>query len=386
MQRQSDLRIVHVTRDYPLPRRGGISTAVHGLVQHAPEGGLAQAVLSLERERRDSQASPGPVPILRAGSGANPADLVAWAEQHCPDVVHLHDSFLWPVAEAICTRRRAPLVCSVHVDQRTMATRRGLATAHRSLLAQDAALRYASRIIVPSRTAGATLAAADVAIAHKICVVPHGIAIAATPLATGGQRQQPITGPILNVGRYDELKGTADLFAALPELLAARPQQRAVIVGGLPAAPRSQRRWHRRWQEAWPAAIRARIELRGWLDAEAVEELYLQAGVVVVPSHYETFGLVAAEAMARGTAVVAARGGALADLIEDGVNGLSFAVADRAGLVRQTSRVLDDPELAFRLGQSAAAQVRATYTWQRAWSALLPLYTDAAGRSAEKSI
>ncbi len=367
------LAVLHLTRDYPPPGRGGLSTAVHGLVRSAPPE-MRQAVVSLERERRGSVAEPGTVPVLRVGPDVPVPEWIDWAAAQGPNVVHLHESLLWPAAEMLAARHRARLVYSVHVDHTALAARRrppaGDATGapSASQRAHAAALHGAAALICPSHQAAAALLAAAPASAAKVHVVPHGI----DPVAPGPPRATG--GPLVYVGRYDELKGTSDLFAVLPELLQPRPWLRAVIGGGLPASPRSERRWHERWLRLWPEEVRPRIELRGWLDAAEVSRLFTRAAVVAVPSHVESFGLVAMEAMAHAAPVVGSAVGAMADLIEDGSTGLSFAAGDRPGLARQLARLIDDPELARRLGQAGAERVRSLLTWQRTWHALCHVY------------
>ena len=70
-------------------------------------------------------------------------------------------------------------------------------------------------------------------------------------------------------------------------------------------------------------------------------------------NRFETFGLVAAEAMSHGVPVVAARIGALKELVEDGVDGLLFERGDPRDLAAALRRVWDDPDLCRRMGQAA---------------------------------
>lgn len=90
---------------------------------------------------------------------------------------------------------------------------------------------------------------------------------------------------------------------------------------------------------------------------EELDGYYRGARMLVFPSRYfETFGLVGAEAMSRGIPVIAARVGALPELIEDGVNGMLFEPGDARELARKVRRLWDDPELCRRLGRAARAK------------------------------
>lgn len=89
---------------------------------------------------------------------------------------------------------------------------------------------------------------------------------------------------------------------------------------------------------------------------------YAGARIVVVPSLWdETFGLVAAEAMAHGKPVVAARIGALADTVVDGETGLLFKPGDVDDLARQLRRLWDDPALCRQLGNAGRHRVRTAF-------------------------
>ncbi|MGH9786943.1 MAG: glycosyltransferase, partial [Terriglobia bacterium] len=94
---------------------------------------------------------------------------------------------------------------------------------------------------------------------------------------------------------------------------------------------------------------------------------------------FETFGLVGAEAMSHGIPVVAARIGALSELVEDGVSGLLFEPGDPRDLAEKVTRLWDDPQLCRRLGQ--AARQRAMNLWrpQRHFERLISAYEEVVG-------
>jgi starch synthase len=101
-------------------------------------------------------------------------------------------------------------------------------------------------------------------------------------------------------------------------------------------------------------------------------DLYRAADVVVFPTVWRTegFGLVAAEAMACGTAVVASRVGAIPEVVEDGVTGLLVTPDDEQDLARGISRVLSDEPLRRRLGEAGAARSQ-RFQWSTFADALL---------------
>lgn len=95
------------------------------------------------------------------------------------------------------------------------------------------------------------------------------------------------------------------------------------------------------------------IVLRNWPN-EAVLAAWARSLVAIVPSVWpEPFGIVIIEAMASGRPVIASNTGGISDIVEDGVSGLLVPPGDDVALGRSIERLLADPELRDRLGQSA---------------------------------
>jgi D-inositol-3-phosphate glycosyltransferase len=99
------------------------------------------------------------------------------------------------------------------------------------------------------------------------------------------------------------------------------------------------------------------------------------ADVCVVPSHSESFGLVALEAAACGVPVVAAAVGGLTTIVQDGETGFLVDGRDPADFAKPLAAIIGDDELAGRLGQRAIARSRA-YTWRRAGAHLWDRVVD----------
>ena len=105
-----------------------------------------------------------------------------------------------------------------------------------------------------------------------------------------------------------------------------------------------------------------RVRFTGFLDERALRLHYAAADVAVAPSLYEPFGLVAAEAMACGTPVVASDTGGLREILAGG-HGLTFPPEDAEGLADRIVEVLTDPELAAGLVDRGLRHIRARYDW-----------------------
>ena len=101
------------------------------------------------------------------------------------------------------------------------------------------------------------------------------------------------------------------------------------------------------------------------LSEPALVDLFGSAEIAVVPSLYEGFSLPAIEAMACGTPLVATTAGALPEVVgPDGVSALHVPPGDPEALAAAMGRLLDDPELAARLGAAGRQRVVEHYTWR----------------------
>jgi D-inositol-3-phosphate glycosyltransferase len=188
---------------------------------------------------------------------------------------------------------------------------------------------------------------------------------------------------ILFVGRIEPLKGVDTLLRALA-LLAQRhsewlPELNVAIIGGDP----SQGQQAENAEMARLHALRAELGIRdlvtflGAKDQDTLHYYYSGAEVVVVPSHYESFGMVALEAMACGTPVIASEVGGLAFVVRDGATGFHVPQRDPEALAAKIELLLSDPVLRMRLGRRAACWAE-SYAWPAIADRLLTLFSEVA--------
>jgi glycosyltransferase involved in cell wall biosynthesis len=166
----------------------------------------------------------------------------------------------------------------------------------------------------------------------------------------------------LYVGRLSVEKGIDTLLSAWEKLDTPFPLK---IVGDGPLADQviaaTQRLPHIQWL--------------GRRTMPEVHELMGQAMMLIFPSKwYETFGRVAVESFAKGTPVIAAQIGAIAELVESGHTGLLFRPGDANDLARQVQWALAHPQAFTAMRQATRAEFLAKYTAQANYQRLMEIY------------
>ncbi len=177
------------------------------------------------------------------------------------------------------------------------------------------------------------------------------------------------------VGRLQQFKGPQVLIRAVAELLDRDPERnlRVLICGGPSGANATPEQY---LDMARDLGVERRIR---FLDPRPPEELvtiYRAADIVAVPSYNESFGLVAMEAQATGTPVIAARVGGLPIAVAEGETGLlvdGHATADWADALAQ---LLDDDDTRIRMGEDAVGHA-ANFSWSASAAQLASVYSEA---------
>ena len=186
------------------------------------------------------------------------------------------------------------------------------------------------------------------------------------------------SGPVLLfVGRIQPLKGLDVAVRALAAL--GRPDARLVVVGGASGAAGTGEiaRIDKLIAEL---GVADRLRMVEPVPHHLLSTYYRAADVVLVPSRSESFGLVALEAAACGTPVVAADVGGLRTLVEHGRTGFLVEGRDPAGFASYAEQVLDSSALAAELSRAAAGRAR-DYTWSTAAGRLRRIYGDITSRT-----
>jgi len=284
--------------------------------------------------------------------------LRGWA----PDVVHAHDWLAAHAGIALADVLDVPLVATVHATEAGRNAGRLATPLQQQVHSVEWWLARRADALITCSTAmhdeveelfGPSLAPVE--------VVPNGIAlhdwtVAPQHTAAARARWVPDGGPLLvYFGRLEHEKGVQDLLAALPRIRRGHPGTRLLVVG-----TGTQR--DLLVERARTAQCHG-VDFAGHLPDAELAAAVAAADAVVLPSHYEPFGIVALEAAAAGAPLVVARSGGLAEVVVDGETGVSFVPRDVNGLADAVGRVLDDPPAAAHRAARARERLATDFAW-----------------------
>ena len=176
----------------------------------------------------------------------------------------------------------------------------------------------------------------------------------------------PAAGPILHIGTIEPRKNVEALLRAYAQLARSRPNVPPLIFAGRSPDPGSVR---------LPADLAVgRIEFLGYVDDDRKAQLYREASMLVIPSNDEGFGIPALEAMTVGLPVIAARRGALPEVVGDG--GIVCDADDREDLAGAMGQVLESEPLRVDLRARGIERARA-FSWDASATRLLAAFRSA---------
>lgn len=224
----------------------------------------------------------------------------------------------------------------------------------------------------------------------RVVVIPPGVDTSRFYPISDDEAKEYIGVPchdrmLLFVGRIEPLKGIDTLIEAVGILHKEGVLERhpfcLAVIGGDTQSSREQMSAEMERLHAMRESlgILDLITFLGKRDQDTLPYYYSAAEAVVVPSHYESFGLVALEAMACGTPVVASETGGLAFLVRDGETGFHVPTADPEALAEKLRLIIQDDELRAKLGKQAAEYAKA-YSWSLVVEQVIDLYRGMLGK------
>ncbi|MFD5555083.1 D-inositol-3-phosphate glycosyltransferase [Streptomyces sp. NPDC127068] len=315
--------------------------------------------------------------------------MQAWA-RHRPDhydLVHSHYWLSGHVGWLAAERWGVPLVHAMH----TMAKVKNACLADGDtpepaarIIGETQIVRASDRLIANTREEADELVGHYEAVPDKVAVVHPGVNLERFRPGDGRLAARARLGLPPNAlvplfaGRIQPLKAPDVLLRAVAVLLAERPGLRGRLVVPVVGGPSGSGLAKPEGLQKLAArlGITDVVRFRPPVGQDELADWFRAASVLVMPSHSESFGLVAIEAQATGTPVLAARVGGLPVAVRDGVTGHLVDGHDPVDYARVLGAYADDPAMSFRMG-AAAARHAESFGWDAAASATADVYTAA---------
>ena len=372
------MKVLMVSWEYPPVVVGGLGRHVYHLATALAADGHDVVVLSRRPAGTDPSTHPSTdgmhqgVRVVAAAQDPHEfdfgRDLMAWtlamghamiraglAMGFTPDVVHAHDWLVAHPAVALSEFFDVPLVSTIHATEAGRHSGWINGAISRQVHALESWLvRESDSLITCSasmRDEVTDLFGPSLAETH---VIRNGIDATRWPFARRTRHSGPAR--LLYLGRLEYEKGVHDLIAAMPRISRSHPDTTLTIAGD-----GTQRDWL--IEEARRHRVLRPTTFVGRLDHDELLRALHEADAVVLPSHYEPFGIVALEAAAAGTPLVTSNVGGLGEAVIDGQTGMSFTPRDIGGLSAAVRAVLDDPEGAQQRAIAARERLTSDFDW-----------------------
>lgn len=294
------------------------------------------------------------------------------------DAIHANYWLSGLAGHVIKHRLDLPLICTFHTLDRVKAEAGpDEVDPHRRAEAEAEVIGCSDAVLASCTVEADQIATLYPADPSRIRVVPPGVDHAYFGPGYRPQARRALGLPadgtlLLFVGRIQPLKGADVAVRALAAL--GDERARLVIVGG-PSGPRGTQTLQGLVTLATELGVGDQVTLVEPQPHELLSTWYRAADVCLVPSRSESFGLVALEAAACGTPVVASAVGGLTTLVDHGRTGYLVEGADPEAFAAHVRRIAGDRLLAERLATAAVLEARA-YTWRQAATELRALYDE----------
>jgi glycogen(starch) synthase len=291
------------------------------------------------------------------------------------DLMHVHD---WLAAFAGISFKhymKKPMVLTIHSTE--VGRAHGLHSADSFSIdgIEWWATYEADKIIVCSQSMKSEICGHFNLPSDKVYIIPNAIDATQYQISVdrGAVRRRYGVGwgekMVLCVGRLVPQKGIEYFIRAIPTIASRFPEAKFIIVG---------EGWSRDSLEAEARATghRGKIRFTGFVSDKEVIDLMTSADVLVVPSIYEPFGIVALEGMATGVPVVASQVGGLSEVIEHDRTGVFVYPRSPDSIAWGIGKVLTDPSYSKWLAENAKDKLEKEYSWETVAMKTVEVYKE----------
>jgi glycosyltransferase involved in cell wall biosynthesis len=297
---------------------------------------------------------------------------LAFLKKYKPDILHAHWTLPQGLIGIIAKRiLKIPCVTSIHGSD--------------VYSLKSSFFKTLNTIVIQNSDVCTVNSMATAAIARRVCgdgtakVVPMGVDLecfSKTQDVTFLKRKFEIKGPvILFVGRLIDLKGTAYLIKAMPEILLRFPAAKALIIGSGPLKDELA-------DLVQKLALKENVVFIDEMPQEELVAFYSLADIFVLPSiinekgETEGLGVVLLEAMACGLPVIGCNVGGIPDIIRNGVTGLLIKQKDPGDLAEKSIQMMSDKALRNKVIQNGFGLIENTFSWEAISDKFIEVYND----------
>lgn len=302
-----------------------------------------------------------------------PLDFSLWLRRRLPEVATALRPELWHALGGpggVLLFRHPPAAPLIYTANHTYRTAHGRRLATRPLGSIEArAYRFSEHVISISPSTADSLAKDYAVPRDKISVIPVGIDTEWFSPAGGFEERDTL----LFVGRLVPIKGVPQFIAAFRQLSQKFPGLRAEICGDGPLLQAAQ---------TAAASLGGRLLVRGRVSEAELAQAYRRSLLMVVPSRYEGLGVVALEAMASGTPVLATDVPGLTDLKGGGV--VLVPLDDGPALLAAAESILSDRARWEELSAEARQTVARRFSWETVGLQIAEVYRSVLGSRASQ--
>jgi glycogen(starch) synthase len=384
------MKIGTLTWEYPPRVVGGIARHCEGLAKALVHQGHDVHLFTLDFPGSPSYEEMDGIKVYRAATELGHPNFLTWvllfnhflgkkmaevSHQVNFDLMHVHD---WLAAFSGISFKhymKKPMVLTVHSTE--VGRAQGLHSPDSFSIdgIEWWATYEADKVIVCSQSMKDEICGHFNLPLEKVDVIPNAIDASHYQISVdrGSVRQRYGVGwgekLVLCVGRLVPQKGIEYFIRAIPSIASRFPEAKFIIVG---------EGWSRDALEAEARATghRNKIRFTGFVSDKEVVNLMTSADVLVVPSIYEPFGIVALEGMATGVPVVASQVGGLAEVIEHDRTGVFVYPRSPDSIAWGIGKVLSDSGYAKWLTGNAKDKLEKDYSWEAVAKKTVKVYEE----------
>jgi len=304
------------------------------------------------------------------------------------DIIHSHYWMSGLVAESLKRSWDSPPIIQMFHTLGRMKNRVALSENERApqsrIEAETRIMGFADKIVAATPAENAQLHWLYAADMSKVVTIPPGVDLNRFRPIPKSIAKEEVGIPadkrnILFAGRIEPLKGVDTLLKAIALIQKQAPETvvdvDVTIIGGDPWSETPDDEMARLQEMREDLGVSDIVTFLGAKDQDILPAYYAAAELVVMPSHYESFGMVALEAMAMGTPVIASEVGGLAFLVQDGINGFHVPSRDPEALAERIFTLLNDKDCRQHLGRQAKKSAQ-EYDWPIIVGRMLEIYRD----------